>query len=142
MIQGLFQDLFNKKKLIVSPYSNEEYAPFINHITGHFIQKQTVVIIASLHCVTCINLITDIQNFIDDEINKIMFLVASTEEVNELERITSSGITIIPIMDSDVINTFRAPGTPYVYILDKKNIIMISSIVDNLEDIKKLISSC
>ncbi|WP_427181424.1 hypothetical protein [Paenibacillus sp. TC-CSREp1] len=138
---GLFKQLFKNaqqgNETSIEPFQTGEVFPSQDY------NENNNAIFLSLTCQDCIEVITALQQVSTEKTealpNLALYIVASEEEVKELDTYYNSRFIIHAISKNELVQKYRVPSTPYCYKRDNSNRVISSMEFDDLNSFMKIL---
>ncbi|MEK4439176.1 hypothetical protein [Paenibacillus sp. FSL K6-2862] len=135
LFKQLFKDAQHGSEISIEPFQPGDVFPNQDYT------ENSIAIFLSLTCQDCIEVITAIQQASIEKLNGhhnlALYIVASEEEVKELDTYYDSRFIIHAISKKELVQKYRVPSTPYCYKRDNNNQVISSTEFDDLNSFMK-----
>ncbi|WP_338707696.1 hypothetical protein [Paenibacillus amylolyticus] len=140
LFKQLFKDAQHGSENVIESFRPGEMFPH------HDRQPKSNVVFLSLTCQDCIEVITAIQKTSTAEHNKekinlVLYIVATVEEVKELDTYYNSSFTIYAITKKELVEKYKVPSTPYCYHTDQNHQVISTTEFDDVNSFMKMITA-
>jgi hypothetical protein len=137
LFKQLFKDAQHGSENVIKAFQPGETFPHHNH------RQRSNAVFLSLTCQDCIEVITAIQKAGTEQrskerMNLILYIVATDEEVRELDTYYNSSFIIYAITKKDLTEKYKVPSTPYCYHIDQNNQVMSTTEFDDVNSFIQL----
>ena len=108
-----------------------------------FVGQRVLLAFSSTHCSACTEMYPHLRAFSEsrDDVQVVMISQDSAEENRQLVEEQGFAFPVLPVSgwDAPVMVDYRAPGTPFFYVIDGEGVIVNAGFANTLEQLEALV---